>query len=306
MKIHDLLFLSLITGSILSGCSNEPGNNNIPSIPPEPTPNQSQKMEIKINPSITQTKATDNGFESGDCIGLYVVNYNGNTPGSLQNSGNHVDNMRHTYSGVWTPDSKIYWADNATYADIYMYYPYTAVSSVSAMPFLVKADQSNEANYKASDLMIGKASNITPTESAVSIVAHHVMSRISISIEAGNGFTNESLAKGDVTVKINGIRTEASVNIANASVSAAGNPTNIIPFKSNGSYRALLVPQTVESCNLITVTVDGKDYNLQKGFTFEGGKNHNFTVTLSKTSTGVNVTIGAWDNDGTDNGGTAE
>ena len=35
-------------------------------------------------------------------------------------------------------------------------------------------------------------------------------------------------------------------------------------------------------------------------------RRHKFTVTLSKTSNGINVTIGQWEDDGTDNGGTAE
>lgn len=66
------------------------------------------------------------------------------------------------------------------------------------------------------------------------------------------------------------------------------------------------MPQTVADGNLITITADGRDFNLQKGFTFESGKNHNFTITLSKTSAGVNVNITPWIDDDADNGGTAE
>ena len=57
------------------------------------------------------------------------------------------------------------------------------------------------------------------------------------------------------------------------------------------------------------VNVDGKDYQLKKAdnFTvFEAGKKHQFTVTLSKTSNGVNVNITKWEDDGIDYGGTAE
>ena len=56
----------------------------------------------------------------------------------------------------------------------------------------------------------------------------------------------------------------------------------------------------------VTVTVDGRDFNLQKAFTFEGGKRHRFTVVLNKTSNGINVTIDQWEDDGIDHGGTAE
>ena len=53
------------------------------------------------------------------------------------------------------------------------------------------------------------------------------------------------------------------------------------------------------------MNVNGRDFNLPKAFTFQSGKRHTFTVTLDKTSSGVNVTIGAWENDGNDNGGSA-
>ena len=107
-------------------------------------------------------------------------------------------------------------------------------------------------------------------------------------------------------MKINGIKTQATVDLATKAVTPTGTATSITPLKENGSYKAIIVPQTVAQGNLVTVTVDGRDYNLQKAFTFESGKRHKFTVTLSKTSNGINVDIDDWEDDGTDNGGTAE
>lgn len=274
--------------------------------PNPPTPPVAQKMEIKISPSMKDSRATDYGFEAGDCIGLYVVNYNGTAAGSLGNTGNHVDNMRFTYNGTWVPDVPIYWADNETHADFYLYYPYATVTSITAHPFEVRADQSAEAAYKASDLMVGKTTNVAPSAGATVIPVNHVMSRIIISLAAGNGFTAESLAAANVAVKVNGVKCSSTVDIATGVVTPAGDATSVTPFFSEGSYKALIVPQTLAEGNLITVTVDGRDFNLKKAFTFESSKSHKFTVTLSKTSNGVNVNINPWTDDGTDNGGTAE
>lgn len=299
-----IILLSLPIIAISCGKENN-GTEPTPPTPPEPKP--VEKIEIKINPAVKDTRATDFGFESGDKIGIYVVNYSGTTPGSLKNTGNHVDNMCFTYSGTWTPTTPIYWLDNNTHADFYLYYPFiSSIESIDALPFELKNDQSLEANYKACDFMMGKTSDIAPTETAVTIGADHLMSRMVISLEAGNGFTKESLAAANIQVKINGIRTQSLINIANATVIASGEPTSITPFKDNSAYKALIVPQKVEECNLISVTVDGREFNLKKGFTFESGKSHNFTVTLSKTSNGINVNINPWDEDDTDNGGTAE
>ena len=297
------VFSFLFSAAMLAGCSQESDGPD-PVVPkPDPEP---QKLEIKISPSVVESRATDFGFETGDRIGLYVVNYNGSTPGSLAASGNHVDNMRFTYNGTWTPDTPIYWKDDKTHADFYLYYPYTNIQSVSAQPFAVKADQSTESAYKASDFMTGKASNVAPTAEATVIRATHVTSRMMIYLEAGNGFTAESLAAAAVSVKINGVKCNATVDIATGTATPTGDATSVTPLKSGNAYKALIVPQTVQEGNLITINVDGRDFNLKKGFTFEGGKSHKFTVTLSKTSNGVNVDINPWEDDGTDNGGTAE
>lgn len=307
MKISFSLCLAGIGGlMLLAGCSKGSGENIIPPPEPNPTPDPEERMEIRINPSPGHTKANDFGFETGDCIGLYVVNYNGDTPGLLSDSGNHVDNMRFTYSGTWTPDSKIYWEDDATHADFYLVYPYSTVSSVSSMSFSAAADQSEEASYKSSDLMIGKTLDVAPSEEAVSITANHILSLVTISLKAGNGFTPESLESSDVSVRINGLLTQANVDIAAASITASGQPSEVTPLLQNGTYKALIVPQTVEESDLITVTADGDKYNFKTGLTFESGKSYNFNITVSKTSAGINVSIGPWENDGEDYGGTAE
>lgn len=304
MKLFFKYNVLLFSAAFQVGCSG--GQHSTEPTSPSPDTPSEKKLDIKISPSVIASRATDYGFETGDCIGLYVVNYSGSTPGSLSNSGNHVDNMRFSYNGIWTSDKMITWADNTTNADFYLYYPYANIQNVAAHSFSVKADQSTEAAYKASDLMAGKVLNVAPSAEVISIPVNHAMSRITISLEAGNGFTAESLAKADIAVKINGVKCDATLNIASGAVSAIGESTTVTPQNTGNEYKALIVPQTVEEGNLITVTVDGRDFNLRKAFTFESAKSHKFAVTISKISTGVNVNINPWIEDGEDNGGTAE
>lgn len=294
------------TAIMLSACSKEADTPLNPSEPNDPTKPTTEKIEIKISPSVVESRATDYGFENGDRIGLFVVDYSGSNPGTLTASGNHVDNMRFTFNGSWTPDSPIYWADKTTHADFYLYYPYANVTSVSAYPFSVRTDQSTAEAYKASDFMTGKATDITPTASAVTIPASHVMSRIVINLQAGNGFTAESLASANASVKINGVKCSSTIDIATGAVTPTGSATSVTPLFENNAYKALIVPQTVSEGNLITVNIDGQEFIFKKAFTFEGAKSHKFTVTLNKTTNGVNVSINPWNEDGMDNGGTAE
>ena len=264
---------------------------------PTPKPTPAAKVPINISTSI-QSRATDLAFEAGDQIGLFVVNHQADgSAATLQTTGNYIDNTKFTYDGTWKAATPTYWKDNSTPADFYIYYPYTSsISNIEAMPWTVNTDQSTTENYKASELLIGKTTNATPTESAVKIDAKHVLSQMIIKLVAGNGFTEASLA--------------ATANLSTGAVTAKGDDTDLIPLKEEGnSYKALIIPQAVGEGNLITVNVDGRDFNLPKSSkfsAFEAGKKHKFTVTLSKTSNGVNVNISKWEDDGIDYGGTAE
>ena len=315
MKQFSSKYLSVIACTLLALCACSGGSSNdigtTPDPSPTPTPSPSKQLPINISTSMT-SRATDQAFETGDNIGLYVVNHNADgSAASLQASGNYVNNMKYTYNGTWKPATQTYWKDNTTQADFYLYYPYTAsVTSVTAMPFEVKADQSTSANYKAGDLLIGKTTDVAPTETAVKIDAKHVLSQMAISLVAGNGFTEATLASAKISVKINRLKTQYTANLATGVVTAKGDDADITPLKEDGNnYKAIIVPQAVGEGNLITVNVDGRDYNLAKAsnFTaFEAGKKHKFTVTLNKTSNGINVNITKWEDDGKDYGGTAE
>lgn len=303
MRQLGFLACSLLT---LAACSSGNSSDPLPS-----TGQESQKLPININTSV-DTRVIDNSFEKGDNIGLFVVNYNADgSAGTLNATGNHVNNMKYTYNGTWTPASPTYWKDNTTHADFYLYYPYTgSIGDVNAMPWNVNADQSTSEKYKSADLLIGKTTNVAPTETAVKIDAKHVMSQMVVSLKPGNGFTEESLGKAKISVKINRLKTQATANLVTGKLTAKGNNADLTPLKEEGyNYKALIIPQAVGEGKLITVNVDGRDYQLKKAanFTaFEAGKKHKFTVTLSKTSNGVNVNITKWEDDGIDYGGTAE
>lgn len=303
MKQLGFLACSLL---ILAACSSGSSSDPLP-----PPGQETKTLPININTSIA-TRVIDNSFEKGDDIGLFVVNNNADgSAATLKATGNHVDNMKYTYNGTWTPASPTYWKDNKTHADFYLYYPYTAsIGNVNAMPWSVNADQSTKEKYKSADLLIGKTIHVAPTESAVNIDAKHVMSQMVVILKPGNGFTSESLNKANISVRINRLKTQATANLVTGELTAKGDDADLTPLKEeDNTYKALIIPQSVGEGVLITVNVDGKDYLLQKAANFaafEAGKKHKFTATLSKTSNGVNVNITKWEDDGIDHGGTAE
>ena len=123
-----------IVGSMLLALTACSGGGS--ELDPTPSPPPAAKVPISISTSIL-SRATDQAFEAGDQIGLFVVNHKADgSAATLQTTGNHVDNMKFTYDGTWEAASPTYWKDNSTHADFYIYYPYTAtISNIEAMPW---------------------------------------------------------------------------------------------------------------------------------------------------------------------------
>ena len=295
------IFALVATASLLFSCSQE--------VAPE-----FEKLPINISVG-QQTRANDSTYENEDEVGIYVVNYDGSTAGTLAASGNQADNERFTYNnGAWTPDETIYWKDHSTAADFYAYYPYSESVNISAHPFSVMADQSTEDNFWASDFLWGKATKVTPTSAAVPIVTNHSLSKILLAIEPGNGFTEESWTAATKSVKICNVKTNATIDLASGVATATGDDGEIVPFLSvpttpgvNPSYKAMIVPQTIaDNSKLIVVTVDGTEYVYRTGITFKANTQHRFVVTVNKKGGNVDVTIGEWDMDDFVNIGNAE
>lgn len=310
--LNKCLYIAVVNIFLLA-CSSGAENG----VDDEPTPPQPEKptVRIPIGISTSITRVTETAFESGDQIGLYVVNRNDDgSQNDLKPSGNYVDNMRYTYSyNTWTPDETVYWKDDKTCADFYLYYPYQAAHvNESPMVFKVEADQSKVNSYKNSDVIIGSTLNVAPSQTTVYIASKHVMSRVVIALKPGEGFTDASLAASDVKVTLNIPAVSANIDLATGEVEPIMNydgesltMTPMTPYKDGNVYRVIVVPQEVAQTNLIKVNVGGSDFLFSKDFNFESGKSYTFNVTITKESSGLNATITGWDSDGVDYGGTA-
>ena len=308
MKKVDIKLLGMLSFlCLLNACSS--GGGDIPTpppTPPEPTP-VVKKIPISLNCGVS-SRVTDSNYETGDKVGLYVVNYEGGSAGTLQVSGNHASNVAFSYDGSkWASSTTLYWKDDQTKADFYVYYPYGSVTSVTEHPFSVKKDQSSASSYQASEFLYGVSKNVAPVESAVNVTTYHLMSNAVVKLVAGEGFSEAELNSDHVSVSINGLKTDSKINLRTGEVVATGETHAITPLNIDGTYKALVVPQVVSAEDFIAIEIDGQTYKMPKDdFTFVSGKRHSFTVTVSKKEGGINVNIADWEDDGIDNGGTAE
>ena len=278
--------------------------------------------KIEISGSIDQeyvTRANDDGFCDGDAVGIYIVDYDGNTPGELLDKGNRADNMKYTFDETayrWTPSYDVYWKDDKTHIDIYGYYPYAAPSDVDSYAFEVQKDQSKEAEYgnmgayEASDFLWGKAENNAPTANVIKVSFNHMMASARITLAEGTGFAEGEWLAVKKQVLVLNTKRQSVINLKTGAVTPSGDVQNtgIIPYKDGDDFRAIVVPQTIPAGTaLISVTVDGTVYQLVKdeAFAFNPSKQHNFTITVNKRAaqggyefvlTSESITV--WENDG--------
>lgn len=296
-----------------------------PEIRPETPP--SAPYRVDISGEIDQqpaTKVTTDGFCTGDEVGVYVVNYDGETPGTLKVEKNQADNVRFKFdgSGSWISDYDIFYKDNDTKVDFYGYYPYASPTSVEAYPLEVERDQSKDAEnghlspYESSDFLWAKTENVTPTSSRVILRFRHIMSSARIRFAQGDGWTDaaEFAAVSKEALVTNTIR-KTTIDLATGAVALNGETplTGIVPMNDNGELRAIVAPQTVAAGKtLVTVTIGGgapRNFVLDKAMEYLPGKitNYDFTVAKKKDSgeyvielTGVSVT--AWEADNVSHG----
>lgn len=273
-----------------SGCNDE--EIYIENRPPADTP------RIAIDGVIHQqyiTRVDDGGFCDGDRIGIYGVNYTdeNSTAGTLLDEGNQVDNAMYTFdeaAWTWRSQGDVYFKDAVTHIDLYGYYPYGMPESVSAYAFEVRQDQSGanvEDGYAMSDFLWGKATNVAPTDQKIKIKFSHIMACANVILKEGDGFAEGEFDALDKQVLAVNTMHRSLINLSTGEVTATGKVESegIVMKQSADGFRAVVVPQTVAAGSaLFVITVDGVTYRFKRSdnFTYAGGKQQKFTITVSR------------------------
>lgn len=313
MKLKHLIVSSLTICGLLTACLSEPDFE----------PVVEGGIEISLDGSINQiaTKVTAQGFETGDALGLYAVNYeNGNTtPGTLLAEGNQADHVKYIFNfenWQWTPVKKVYYKDVNTNVDLYVFYPHAEPASVEAYNFEVRKDQSKPKSqttlggYEASDFLWAKVENVTPTESKIKVQLDHKMAGVHVVLAEGTGFEQDEFPLLEKSVLAVNTTRKATINMATGFVTPVGEPQAngiVMSSQTDGSFRGIVVPQSITAgTHLFKITIDGMTYSFKKDadVKYEAGKVSKFTIKINRKShTGeyelelVEADIVAWTED---------
>lgn len=309
---HTLLYLLAAGAMLLTGCSDDFFGDKT---------EQHDSNRIQLSGDIDQlavTRVNDNGFCNGDVMGVYIVDYEGNKPGTLKVNGNRGDNVRHTFDEPnykWNSAYDLFWKDKHTHIDVYGYYPFANPESIEDYQFEVQKDQSKATEngemggYEASDFLWGKVSDVAPTTSVIRLPMAHRMSNARVTLIQGSGFAEGEWANLEKIVLTANVARKASINLSTGEIKTAGAVENTmtIPSRTNDEWRTIVVPQTVAAgTTLFSITIGGVPYKFTKNeaFTYVAGKMMNFGIKVDKqTGSGaykltlISESITPWEND---------
>ena len=283
-KMIKFFALALLAGAMVS-CNTEDTTST--------TPNG--KVAVQFTGGISvNTRASGLAWADGDMIGIFMTGANQTLSADAIKEG--VDNVCYQTSGsiAFSPISggkTIYYPIDGD-VDFYSYYPQTTVSN-----YKVALNVADQTNQEAIDFMYAKTTGCNKATPQVDLRFSHMLSRLILNVQPGNGLTEDDLNKLKVTIKDQ--NTTATFNLADGVISGDGNPANI-------QMKAIQVGKRYEAILLPTAsTIREIEFDLDNGYDapfvwkmdseLKGGNLYNYTtVKLTRSTVDMNGIIESW------------
>ena len=321
-------------------------------------------VPIRIGAAISGAPATranaqniqSTELAAGQTVGVYIYFKDAKTTDITYSYG--YKNLEYTVSGT-SGDLALVTAANQPYfpelktqnVDIYAFSPRTGVytattdelSTLTAQDvFATEADQTTEANYKASDFVWGKKADVTNgTATAVEVVMDHMLSKINVNVAPGTGMTLAKLDKAKVTINdvvllgtvdfstgaatLRTAATGQTLTLSSAIDQSVTTTFGTSPTYTAATTSAVIIPQTIAASatttspvNIITIQLWDPNANSGAGdytstynvkatapMTFAAKTVYTYNIVVSTQGISLTTTINDWTT-GTTTTGTAE
>ena len=283
-KMTKLFALALLAGAMVS-CSTEDTAST--------TPNG--KVAVQFTGGISvNTRAAGQDWADGDKIGIFMIEAGKTLSADAISEG--VDNVCYQSNGskAFSPISggkTIFFPIDGD-VDFYSYYPQTTVNN-----YKVALNMGDQKSQEAIDFMYAKTTGCNKANPQVDLKFNHMLSKLILNVQPGNGLTQDDL--NNLTVTIKDQNTTATFNLADGVISGEGNPDNI-------QMKAVQVGKIYEAILLPTATTTREiEFNLNNGHDapfvwkmdseLKGGNLYNYTtVKLTRTTIEMTGTIESW------------
>ena len=244
-----------------------------------------QENEIKLTSEITPSRVTSLNYQStqiveGQQIGVTITGAKSEHKNKAWAVG--------ADGALTNTDDAVYYSGNNT-ATITAYHPYNSAWTGTSHAFSVSTDQSNEANYRNSDLLWATASS-SKTDKAVGLIFAHKLAKVNVTL------TSTDIADlSGATISICGTKISTSFNPITGELSSANNVANIeagVTTSTAYTASAIIIPQELESgTKFIKVTHNNKNfyYTLSADKEFKSGYSYSYTLKVKEKLVEVEV-----------------
>ena len=290
-KMTKLFALALLAGAMVS-CNTEDTASTT----------ANGKVAVQFTGGISvDTRAAGQAWADGDKIGIFMIEAGKTLSADAIREG--VDNVCYQSNGsiAFSPISggkTIFFPIDGD-VDFYSYYPQTTVND-----YKVALNMANQTSQEAIDFMYAKKTGCNKATPQVDLKFNHMLSKLVLNVQPGNGLTQDDLNKLKVTIKDQ--NTTATFNLADGVISGEGNPANIQmkTVKVGKKYEAILLP-TKSTTREIEFDLDnGHDapFVWKMDQELKGGNLYNYTtVKLTRTGVELSGTIKPWNEVKNDN-----
>ena len=207
-----------------------------------------------------------------------------------------------------TPDVQPYYPQEGTVDILALYPPTQATKGIS--DFTVEADQTDEANYKLSDLMWAGKTSQPKTKEDINLQFHHMMAKMSVKVTGTDGVQIKKVSLCNI------VRTVAITDLSAASCTLAevgedGTKEEILLASAstestdldNTLSGSVLFPGQTVAGNFIKVETNWGEGDKSAYFSvankeFKGGKEYSADLVVSRQEIGFVTAITDWENNG--------
>ena len=239
-------------------------------------------------------------------LAIWAINTTADPDETLENGNNEQYSV--DGNGNLTPKTAtntMTWPEGAT-LDFYAYAPYNSGYSYNAANgFSVQADQSTEADYLASDLVLARATGKTyDAQTPVALSFNHMLSKVNITIKED---ANSNVDLANAVVSITNTLPTTTFNPSTGELGvASGEVTEITAATiaadlvegdatSTATACAVVVPQNLAAetafVKIVTAGEDSKTLigKLSAATTLEGGNSYSMTISVGEITEPVTI-----------------
>lgn len=294
MKVNRQSILAATALLLSAGCSND----NEGTMPPE----GDGRVALQVVSGI-ETRAYDNTWESGDAIGIYM----------LDGDAAEAENRKYTTAatreeGIFTADAAntIYFPINGDPRDFAAYYPYR--ESIEKGIYLV--DVTTQAPQNAIDLMAAdKVTGKDKKDPAVAFEFRHKLVKLSLAIKPdGKSLTAADMEGLKVEITNQPVKAAYDVlkggEVSVTTPEAADNRAvaiELLTHAAGTSAEGIVLPNASTEGMYLRFTLKGMGepftwniHSAEKSKLFQAGSKYVYTITISKTGIAVTSTVNDW------------